>query len=62
MYPYESGDEPYGNVFARWDCEKCGGVSYIQRLSFGETLSEEEAKAKGLIPYSDSHESLKGKK
>lgn len=49
IYPYEAGEEPYGNVYDKHVCEKCGAISYIQRISFdGETLSEEEAIKRGI--------------
>lgn len=49
FYPYETGEEPYGNVFDRQICKKCGVANYIQRISFGgETLNEEQAKERGL--------------
>ncbi len=49
VYPYEAGDKPYGNVFDRVICEKCGTPNYIQRISFnGETISEEEAQKRRL--------------
>lgn len=40
-YPYETGDESVG-AFDRQPCDKCGKYMFIERLSFGETLSEEE--------------------
>jgi len=49
VYPYEAGDEPFGNVYDRVICEECGEPNYIQRISFcGETINEEEAKRRGL--------------
>lgn len=52
VYPYESGDEPFGDVFDKQPCENCGVFNYIQRVSIGgETLSEEEAKKRGLKVY-----------
>lgn len=49
LYPYEAGEEPYGNVYDRVVCEKCGAANYIQRVSFGgETISEAEAVKLGL--------------
>lgn len=52
-YPYEAGQEPFGNYFDRLTCEKCGAFNFIQRVSFGgETLSAEEAIRRGLTKAS----------
>ncbi len=45
FYDYESGDEPIG-VYEKIDCEQCSKCYFVQRLSFGETMSEEEFWAK----------------
>lgn len=41
FYPYEAGEEPVG-AFDRQECDECGEPVFIQRLSFGEVLTEEE--------------------
>jgi hypothetical protein len=55
LYPYESGEKPCGaGVFGRVDCDSCGAINFVERVSFGgKTVDEAELVRRANVPALD---------